>query len=467
MNKPAAVLCLAALLSIFAVAAVFSDTPSPEPAVNLPEGLSLPKSAEEAVSLASGLAESGKWKSAFDLLAAYDPDNQDPLVLAEQIHLCLDGFVQSVMHRMFSLADLKEGETLEGLRGANAEYEVFSFDPPALAAAQAEAGTASVPTLDRALGDYYYQVRAHYESQWILPEEEVLSLGSEAYERGRQGGAFDAESLGNEAELLLRLGQPEKAESLLQSAEELEPSPQLAYNHAVALLMLERPEEALPMLDTAIAGYKEASLRYDAYTLAARTASSMGDAARAEAYLAQAEAENPGEPGPGLFRHYLALSRGDLPAAAAAADALFARFPTSPYVIRTLVGSWLGSGAVDEAVAFLDRSLAATSGNDESAGALDFYKALLLLQSAKDEAGLDSVLAVLDEAEGHFKAVYPPEHEVFGVIEEIRGEVASQRAAMTAPAASEQGVPGADAAPVTAPEQDAGQASDAATGTNQ
>ena len=418
---------LARLVLASAAALCFLVVPafaSPDARAALPAGYEYASPGCRAALLkAASLADSGAWKSAFAALDEYDPGNADPYALAMKTELCLDGFAQSMMHRLFGLKDLLPGEDLEALRRDGGEFELVGLDPAALAEAQARAGVAAPPVLSLALGDYFYDVQLRYEGGWFLADEEVRGKAVAAYARAEAGGLLVAQALRRKAELLVVAGDFEGADSGYRAAIALAPGdPELRYRFAVALLMRELRVEALAELDAALAAYVAPESRFEAYVLAARTAAEAGDAKRSAAYLDAAEREFPDQPAPGLVRHLLAVEGGAEEAAAAAAEAVMARFPNSPYVVRSLVSSWLGSGKDEAAAAFLDRSIARAGADYEARGGLLFYKALLVAQ-VRGEAGAAEALAVLDLAEADFGKAFPPGHEVFGVIAEIRANL--------------------------------------------
>ena len=88
----------------------------------------------------------------------FDKANVDPFALAMKTSLVLRGAVRSDMHRSFGLADLEEGQDLDGLRKGEGDYTPIPFDPPALADEQASHGVAAPGILSKMLGDYYYDV---------------------------------------------------------------------------------------------------------------------------------------------------------------------------------------------------------------------------------------------------------------------------------------------------------------------
>jgi hypothetical protein len=397
---------------------------------------------QAALQKALAFSAKGQWKSAYEVLAAFDPQSADPYALAMRTRLCLDGFVRSEMHRAFALKDLAEGETLDSARRGDGEYETFEFDPEALAQAEAKSGKAVPGVLDRALGDYFYDVSVRFAEQWVEPEETIVGTGLAHYAAAEKAGLKDAAGLRKHAELLSKSGDSADAESLFRASLLLDPrDPAAHYGLAELLAGDKKGPEALAEVDAAIAASgSEPETRFGAYVLGARTARENGDSARSFAYLDKAEADFPEEPAPGLVRVLLAVQNNAADEAAAAADKVYGRFPSSPYVVRSLLSIWLQGTDTKAPESFLDRGIAAQAANAENLAVLQFYKALFIAQTKGADSQPDA-LALLDQAEANFKKVYKADNEVFGVIAQIRQE-------LTAPAAE---APAAEEAPIAAP----------------
>ena len=65
---------------------------------------------------AEGLVAQRQYASAFAMLEALDPANDRPAVLAMKADIVLHYFAQSMNHMVFSLVDLKKGESLDSVR---------------------------------------------------------------------------------------------------------------------------------------------------------------------------------------------------------------------------------------------------------------------------------------------------------------------------------------------------------------
>jgi len=406
---------------------------------------------QAALQKALAFSAKGQWKSAYDVLAAFDPQSADPYALAMRTRLCLDGFVRSEMHRAFALKDLAAGETLDSARRGDGEYETFEFDPEALAQAEAKSGKAAPGILDKTLGDYFYDVSIRFAEQWVEPEETIVETGLAHYVAAEKAGLKDAVGLRKHAELLSKSGDSADAEALFRASLLLDSKdPAAHYGLAEVLAGEGKGADALIEADAAIAASgADLENRFSAYVLGARVARESGDPARSSAYLDKAEADFPEEPAPGLVRVLLAVQNNAADEAAAAADKVYAHFPSSPYVVRSLLSIWLQGTDTKAPGAFLDRGIAAQAANPENLAVLQFYKALFFAQTKGEEAKPEA-LALLEQAEANFKKVYKADNEVFGVIAQIRQELSAPSAADEAPAA-EAPIAAPGAAPQTAP----------------
>jgi len=317
-----------------------------------------------ALEKAAILASEGKWLSAYQTMDEFDKANADPFSLAMKTSIVLRGAVRSDMNLSFGLVDLDEGQDLDSLRKGEGDYPPLAFDPPSLAEALAGGGAAVPAILSKELGDYYYDVLGRFSGQWAISDEDILAKIAEEYSRAYEAGVFDAPSLMNYAESLVRLNRGDESDPVYSRAIELYPgSGNLFYSYAMSLSYRGKKAEALDIIDKAIAAYGKEAALVNAIVLGAQTAAELGDEAREESYFAIADKTYGGTPTPGILRHVVAIDTGNKAAAAAAADALAASFGGNPGVVRTIVSTWFSAGDVPAAKDFLQRSIA-TSGTD-------------------------------------------------------------------------------------------------------
>jgi tetratricopeptide (TPR) repeat protein len=408
----------------------------------------------QALQKAVALRTEGKWRSAYDALAAFDPDNKDPYALAMKTRLCLDGFVQTDQFQSFALKDLAKDQTLDAVRQNGGDAALFAFDPPALAAALSTKGVALPAVLEKVLGDYYYIAQVDFSGHWVMSDDDAYKNSLTQYQAAYAGGVFDADSLQNLGELLMRSGQGAAAAPIFQKSISLNPSnPTARYNYAICLIQQGDRKAALDQLDRAADLFEEPQAKFQTLSLAAHTSADLGDAARTESYIKKIETLDPEGPNAGLLRHEIAVTHKDPASANAAADALMARFAANPGVVRAIVSTWYANDGAVDARAFLERSIAQTQ-DDKSLGTLQFYLGILLAQGNPKGADQTAALAALDQATAHMKKVLTPDNNFFTVVAQVRAEIAQPAA--TGEAAPDQSaapaVPAAPAAPA-APDQ--------------
>lgn len=412
----------------------------------------------EIIAKAEGLADQGKWHSAWALLSEYDAANANAFILAEKIRLALDGYAQNTLHLVFGFVDLAEGQDLEFARSGGVDIsDPVEFNPGDLAKAIEDKGDAIPPVLSMMLGDFYHTVWANYQGQWLQPDEEILAKCAENYERALAYDTFTVQSLDRHSAILVALQRFEAAESVLGKLLAIEPE-----NHLLSLRLAEiyfstgRYAEIYPLADKVIAVAVDPAELNNAYVQAIKAGLASSDKVMLEKYMTGFELSFPSEYIPGLIRHVVAVQLGDAPAAEAAADAVTAAFPGNPDVIRSVLSTWLSVNDSESGFKYLERSIATAEG-DEALAALYFYKALLSGETAQTPESITLALADLEKAEEHFKKSYPEGNEVFGMIAELKTQwtealKAAQAQQSAAPAAAAPApATEATAAPMAAP----------------
>jgi len=440
------------IVLIFAIAmtagSAFAQTSIPAPSYS-----DAPDADRLAIQAAGVLSGQGKWRSAWNLLGDYDPENAKPYVLAEKIRIALDGHAQTTMHLVFGFVDLEAGEDLDLVRyELTEELEPFDFNPGELAKALEDKGEAMPPELSLLLGDYYYNVWQNYQGGWIQDDETILGLGLEQYERALAYEFYSAASLGRHSELLLLLDRADAAETVVRKALELEPdNNSFRLRLAEILYTAQRYEEVYPLADKVIETAADDAELNDAYIVAIKAALDVLDAGLLDTYISGLEKSFPTDYMPGLIRHLVAVQLQDAEGADAAADAVTLAFPGNPDVIRSVLSTWLSGNDTDSGFRYLDRMIPLAT-LDEAKAALYFYWALLGSETAETTDALAAAIVDVVTAEEYFKKTYPEGHEVFGMIEELKTEwagsisayeeaVAEQSAAIAAAAEAAASAP--------------------------
>lgn len=424
--------------------AVEAPTPATPAAATSPAAQNLfvdaPAADQELIAKAEELAAQGKWLSAWKALAEYDAENANPFILAEKIRIALDGYAQTTYHLAFGFVDLAEGLDLESARAGAVEVtDVAEFNPVDLAKAIEDKGGAVPPVLSMRLGDFYYTVWKDYQGQWLKEDAEILATAVEGYDRALAYDMYSAQSLGRQSEMLMALQRFDAAETVVKKGLELEPdSNVLVLRLADIYFSAGRYDEVYPLADKVIATAANDNEVNDGYVVAIKSGLSSSNKEALEKYISGFEKSFPMEYMPGLVRHLVAVQLGDAEAADAAADAVTEAFPGNPDVIRSLLSTWLSASDPESGARYLTRAIAKAS-SDDAMAALYFYKALLGPEIAQTDEVLNQALVDLATAEDYFKKSYPEGHEVFGMIDQLRGQwtealKASQAVQSAAPA---------------------------------
>jgi tetratricopeptide (TPR) repeat protein len=372
----------------------------------------------------AALASEGKWKSAVAVLDDYDKDAADPYILALKTRLLLAGAVASDALLAFAVVDLDPGQDIEKLRAAAEEYELFDFDPAALADAQAAKGVKIPPILSITLGDYYYDVLVNCQDSWDISPYEIASLGAARYRDAFEGGLFMLDSLKKQSELYSGLEMYEQVEPVYKKIIELDPDdPSVHYGYAISLQKRDKIPEMLDELDLAIEAYGDSQDKAGIIALAAITASDEGDAARSEAYLADSDKSFAGTSLAGLLRHYVAVNVGDFELAASTAGKLIDEYGADLNVARDVVVIWYQAGDPEGLRAFMERRIAA-GGESLTVANLEFLLAVLIMQDDMSEEDRSAANAALDDAEKRMAAELPPDDDVFTSIKSVRESLA-------------------------------------------
>jgi Uncharacterized enzyme of heme biosynthesis len=366
---------------------------------------------KSAFSACDALVAQRRYLSAYQALDAASKESE--LLIAKRVELCTNYFVQSLSHRMFAFADLKEGESLDSLRQGTGSYTMVSFDP-AQAVADYLKGRPLTPLLARALGDYYYDVLLRYSGRWLESDEAINAKIVANYEIAIAGGSFDSLSLANCGEACLRSGDAAKAAGYYKRSLGLGmDSANAHYNAAYAYLNSGDLKSALAEARKAIDRYSDnPNYRFDALLLASDAQASLGDTKAALSFLDAARAISLAD-----YRLYkksmpLYLALGDTDSALREAHALFALAPRNPAATQMVMDAYYGARRYEALAAFFDAEIKNRSGDAEAQGNL-YYHYSMLAHDGGDDARARSLL---DAAERAFKKAGVKDEGLFDTI---------------------------------------------------
>ncbi len=393
--------------------------------------------AKQVIDASHLLQSQGQWSKAWNLLAAFDPDNQDGYVLAEKINLAMTGNVANGMYISFGFVDLADDQTLDQARANPPEKaNTVAFNPLDAADALEKSGAALPPVLSYELGNYLYAVNKDYGDNWIQDSQTTQTKAVENYDRALSYDTYTEQSLLNHAELLIGLQKYDAAETVLNKAIAAYPNNQ---NFTVTLASAYNDQgkfdQVYPLVDAIIAKPETTNTTYNAFIEAIKAGLNANDEQKTDSYAEAMVARFPDEYVPMLIQHLIAVRRGTTDKANAIADDVTAKFKVDPNIVRSLLSTWLNANDAKAGFDYLNRSLDKYQSNDSAAGNLMFYRALMYAQTAQSNDDLKLALADLNEAEKRFGTVYEKDNQVFQAIGQLRDEW-TQQLAQPAPDAS-------------------------------
>ena len=401
---------------------------------------------KDAIDASRLLQSKGQWSKAWNLLAAFDPDNQDGFVLAEKINLAMTGNVANGMYISFGFVDLTAGQTLEEVRANPPETaNTVAFNPMDAAAALEKSGAAMPPALSYELGNYLYAVSKEYGDNWIQDSQTTQTKAVENYDRALSYDIYTEKSLANHAELLIGLQKFDAAETVLNKAIAAYPNNQ---DFSVSLASVYNDQgkfdQVYPLVDAVIAKPETSNTTYNAFIEAIKAGLNGSDNQKTDGYVEAMVARFPDEYVPMLIQHLIAVKMEAPDKANAVADEVTAKFKADPNVVRSLLSTWLNANDAQAGFDYLNRALDKFQTDDSAAGNIIFYRALMYAQTAQSNDDIKLALADINEAEKRFSAVYDKDNQVFQAISQLKEEWTQQ---LAQPAPDANAAPDASAAP--------------------
>jgi len=406
------------------------------------------QSSKDAINASLLLQSKGQWSKAWSLLAAFDPDNKDGYVLAEKIHIAMEGNIANGMYISFGFVDLADGQTLNDVRENPPEKQtVADFNPLDLVNALEKSGEAMPPVLSYQLGNYLYEVNREYGDNWIQDSHTIQTIAIENYDRALSYNTYNENSLSNHAELLTNLQEYPAAEAVLSKAIAAYPNnDNFSLKLATALNYQGKFDQVYPIVDPIITREDTSDTTYNAFIEGIKAGLNASDPQKTNEYVEAMIARFPDEYVPMLLQHLIEVNTGSAEKANAVADAVTAKFNVDPNVVRSLLSTWLNVEDSKSGFDYLNRSFQKYSDDDMAMGTLAFYRALMYAQTAQSGDELQLALNDIAEAERRFGTVYEKDNQVFEIINQLRDEWSQMLSQLT---------PEASAAPSNQTEQPA------------
>jgi tetratricopeptide (TPR) repeat protein len=373
---------------------------------------------QRAIRQANRLITEKKYRSAWEVLDKADPKNEKPALALAKTDLLLKYFINTVMHQVFTLKDLKSGEKVEDLRGKDENDNLIRFNPEEVL----DTLLKKHPTeyaLYAGLGNYYYETFIIFQENWIKKPEELVNLITENYKQAAQHGLLTyqvAYRIGFSQLFLQRFAEARKS---FDQAIQLNPKyPDSYYSQAYTCLQLNMNDSALANANKAYELFTDTFNRSDVNLLRGLIYSSLKDTTRALAEYRQAARMNPKSSS--IWQLLLkAVLRFDTPDLHDVASAYFDIDPRAADTYSQLINGYFQAQRSKDILALLGEKLVHYEKDPEVVGNICFYRAYIyVIMEDKPKAKADIL-----KAKENFQKVFPPEHEMFGAIEEALKEL--------------------------------------------
>lgn len=222
------------------------------------------KKTKEVLKKCDDLIEAKKYESAFNSL---NSGIEDEYIIAKKIEVCTNYFSQSIMHQMFCLSDLEEGQTLYDVRTGDGSFNMIMTDPVEMVEEYvSEKG--EKPILNYALGIYYSSVLNCYGSNWLITTDEIIQNMINYYQKALDQKCYTSYSLSELAVSYIRSGDYDKGNQIYERKKALKEKFTFedTYNYGYVCFLKQDYEKALPLLLQSVKDYSDnPDYLFDAY----------------------------------------------------------------------------------------------------------------------------------------------------------------------------------------------------------
>lgn len=239
------------------------------------------------------MVENRQYESAYKFLNKADPQNSKPDLVILKTQLMLDYYTKSIMHKMFSLKDLKADENLDSLRAGDGNFNSYLFQADSIILKLIKKYPQNYK-LYKTLGFYYHEVSIKYPNQWLIPDSILIPAFRNYYMEAYKHDVFDYYSLFGIGYAYLLENHAAEAVGFFQKSIELNPNyPTSHYNLAYAYLYLNKRDKAIMEARKAFELYDYPFLKADAAKLIATSYNELNDFGNALNYFKKADQLNP------------------------------------------------------------------------------------------------------------------------------------------------------------------------------
>jgi tetratricopeptide (TPR) repeat protein len=360
------------------------------------------------------LVKERKYATAYKQLEVFDRYNKNVEVVLAKLDLALNYFATSIMHQFFGFADLEKGQSLDSLRTKSAgTYDLYILKADLVLDSLLKHHPEDF-RLNKALGDFFYEVYLRYNDQWLMTPQELLIKIDENYLKAVTGEVADFETyfvLG-----YVRIGEKryQEATGFLYKSIQLNPEyPAAWYNMAFALINLDQHEEALEYAKEAYRKYEDTMMKADATRLISLAYDEMGNVKEAVKWLGEGLRLVPGS-----FYHLRDLVDICVREKLVLLDSVMVEFflvaPDNPAVYNSMIDIFVAHNFdLDYLISFFRSMMPVFPDFDKVQGNLYYFTGMLEFESNPAKAK-ETFLT----AKKYLQKVYPPENEVFKYIDQ-------------------------------------------------
>ena len=308
------------------------------------------------------------------LTAFYKTSDDNEYLLAKRIEISIYAFAYSIMHQLFAIKDLEEGETLYQVRTSDGEYSIVMGDP-VKSVEEFEESHGEKPILKYILGLYYQDVIDRYGDQWLLTTDELKDKVILNLQKALDQDCYDSYSLSVLATSYYQKKNLDKAIEIYQlKQKEFEFTATDNYHYGILLWYTDKAKDGLSYVIKSIDGYYDyPQFQCDAYVVASRIALELLDLKSAEKYLTECKKKYPDDYR--AFRYTIALCalQNNKKKTVEASMKIFDYGISNPATCQMIMNECNDSGKPEFAVEFFKEALKKYGKDDKACENLYFH----------------------------------------------------------------------------------------------
>lgn len=377
--------------------------------------------AQSPIEKADKLIQERKYNSAFKLLQEADENNTDVDITLKKVDIASEYFAISMMHQMFALKDLKEGEDLFEIRKNmdNQSLPMYMLPINEILDSLITKHPKQYK-LHKSLGYYYYDVHLKYGDNWIMDSKEVI-------EKMYDYSKIAAEN--NEADFMthyclgyyhtLNENYDKAIPHFLNSIKANPLYPTSHYNLSICYMYNKQIENGIPHAIKSIELYKDEQLKSDAARVTGVLYKEINDYKNALKYFKQSDEILPDSYYTINQLLEVQLHLNLIEDSKVTATNFFKLTPTNPRICSDLVDIYSLTKKEKELIDFFNTKIEEHSSEKEILGNIYFH----LGQYYYSIEAIDKAKGNFEKAKTSFESVLEKDHYVFEVINKTLEEL--------------------------------------------